>query len=30
MFFALTGDSERPPNEPPELAELDRRALAGI
>ena len=29
MFFALTGDSERPPNEPPELAELDRRALAG-
>ncbi|MGN6167240.1 MAG: ABC transporter ATP-binding protein [Solirubrobacteraceae bacterium] len=29
MFFALTGDSERPAIEPPELAELDRRALAG-
>jgi ABC-2 type transport system ATP-binding protein len=29
MFFALTSDSERPPNEPPELAELDRKALAG-
>jgi len=29
MFFALTSDSERPRNEPPELAELDRRALAG-
>lgn len=29
MFFALTGDSERSPNEEPELAELDRRALAG-
>lgn len=28
MFFALTSDSERPPNEPPELAELDRKALA--
>jgi ABC-2 type transport system ATP-binding protein len=29
MFFALTSDSERPPNEPPELAELDRKALSG-
>lgn len=29
MFFALTGDSEEASNEPPELAELDRRALAG-
>ena len=29
MFFALTSDSERPPNEPRELAELDRKALAG-
>jgi ABC-2 type transport system ATP-binding protein len=29
MFFALTSDSERPPNEPPELVELDRKALAG-
>lgn len=30
MFFALTADAQRPPNEPPELAELDRKALAGI
>jgi ABC-2 type transport system ATP-binding protein len=29
MFFALTSDSERPPHEPPEVAELDRKALAG-
>jgi ABC-2 type transport system ATP-binding protein len=29
MFFALTGDSENSLDEPPELAELDRRALAG-
>ena len=29
MFFALTSDSERPPDEPPEVAELDRKALAG-
>jgi ABC-2 type transport system ATP-binding protein len=29
MFFALTSESERPPNEPPELADLDQRALAG-
>jgi hypothetical protein len=28
MFFALTTDDERPPTEPPELAELDQRALA--
>jgi ABC-2 type transport system ATP-binding protein len=28
MFFALTGDSEQGLDEPPELAELDRRALA--
>jgi ABC-2 type transport system ATP-binding protein len=29
MFFALTGDPERTPDEPPEVAELDRKALAG-
>ncbi len=29
MFFALTSDSERPRGELEELAELDRRALAG-
>ncbi len=29
MFFALTSDADSPSNEPPELAELDRRALAG-
>ncbi len=29
MFFALTGDSDRRLDEPPELAELDRKALAG-
>jgi hypothetical protein len=29
MFFALTTDSERPQGELEDLAELDRRALAG-
>ena len=29
MFFALTSDGQRSPSEPAELAELDRRALAG-